>query len=62
MPFDIDTDYPRYVDGKVCEFFSDTIRVFQLNGQARDGAIDKKGPVNGCERHHVPNYMQLQKC
>lgn len=34
------------VDGKVCEFFSDTIRVFQLNDQARDGAIDKNGPVN----------------
>lgn len=45
VPFDIDTDYPRYVDGKVCEFFSDTIRVFQLNDQARNGAIAGKNPA-----------------
>jgi hypothetical protein len=34
VPFDIDTDYPRYVDGKVFEFVSGTTRVFRLNDDA----------------------------
>ncbi|MDW7709684.1 MAG: hypothetical protein SCH98_04355 [Deferrisomatales bacterium] len=37
VPFDIETDYPRHVDGEVCEFVSGTTRVFRLNDEARAG-------------------------
>jgi beta-phosphoglucomutase family hydrolase len=40
------------VDGKVCEFVSGTTRVFRLNDEATDGAIVKKDPADGRERHH----------
>ncbi|MEO8599488.1 MAG: glycosyl hydrolase family 65 protein, partial [bacterium] len=34
------------VDGKVCEFASDTTVVFQLNEHSKNGAIAKKDPAD----------------
>ena len=40
------------VDGKLCEFVSDTTRVFRLNDGATDAAILEKEPGDGREGHH----------
>ncbi len=36
------------VDGKVCEFFSGTTRVFRLNDEVTDGVIVENDPADGC--------------
>jgi len=42
VPFDIKTDYPRYVNGKLSKFVSGTTRVFRLTDETTDDVIVKK--------------------